>query len=60
MGFIGGNRLRPHTEDASLKDRGVLKLDSENFIVKDGNVYLKISDSALASLLESKDSQNHN
>jgi len=60
MSFIGGNRLRPHSEDASLKDRGILKLDSENFIVKDGNVYLKISDSALTSSLKSNDSQSHN
>jgi len=61
MSFIGGNRLRPHTEEASSLDGRFIKLDSDkNFIVKDGNVYLKVSDYTVVSPAELDESQSHN
>ena len=60
MSFIGGNRLTPHTEERSSLDGRFIKLDADkNFIVKDGNVYLKVSDCTVVSPSELCDSQKH-
>ena len=60
MSFIGGNRLRPLSEEKSSLDGRFIKLDTDkNFIVKDGNVYLKVSDNAVFSPTELCDSQKH-
>jgi len=60
MSFIGGNRLTPLTEERSSLDGRFIKLDADkNFIVKDGNIYLKVSDNAVVSQAELCDSQKH-
>ena len=61
MSFIGGNRLTPLSEEKSSLNGRLIKLDADNnFIEKDGNVYLKVSDYAVVSPSELCDSLSHN
>ena len=58
MSFIGGNRLTPLSEERSSLDSRFIKLEADkNFIVKDGNVYLKVSDYAVVTPSELCNSQ---
>jgi hypothetical protein len=46
MSFIGGNTVNTVKEGTRLQKERLIKLDSQkDFVVKDGNVYLKLADS---------------